>query len=221
MPYKKRYPKKRNGRPGYRACGKMVYSDAAKALAMAKYLKGVVNVEFKNHDVQQTAAAVNITPNITQLTNIAQGDTTNTRDGASIKIRSLLFKYKIAMSASAANTQARVLLVLDRQTNEAIFTAGDLLQDITANDGIVSARNLNNGHRFKVLYDRVHVFNINGTSNIYAFKLLNLNLKLRYDNAAAAITSLTQQSLALVTIGSESTNVPTITSFIRVRYVDN
>ncbi len=217
--YKKRSYK--SARPGYVSCGKMVFSDAQKALAMAKYVKGLVNVEFKNHDVQGTSVAIGTVPVITQLTNIAQGDTTNTRDGASIKVTSFLFKYKILMSASAFNTQVRVMLILDRQTNEAIYLSDDLLQDITVHDSIVSARNLNNAHRFKVLYDRVHVYNISSKSNDYTEKYIKLNIKLRYDNAAAAITSLTQQSLSLLTVGNESSNQPNITSLIRIRYVDN
>lgn len=221
MPYKKRYTKKRNGRPGYRACGKMVYSDAAKALAMAKYLKGVVNVEFKNHDIQATSDALAITPAITQLTNIAIGDTTNTRDGSNLKLVSLLFNYTLISSASAVSTHVRVMLVHDRQTNEAIYAIADLLADTSANDNIVSPRNLDNGHRFNVLYDRVHSLSVGGnsTKNYKFFK--KLQLKIRYDNAAAAITSLTQSSLSLVTMTNEPTNVPVITHNIRLRYVDN
>ncbi len=61
----RRYKKKSNGRrPGYVSCGKMVYSDASKALAMAKYLKSVVNVEYKNFDTQTLASAIGQTPAI-------------------------------------------------------------------------------------------------------------------------------------------------------------
>ncbi len=221
MSYKRSYKKKSYSRPGYVRCGKMVASDAQKALAMAKYLKGIVNVEFKNHDQQVTAIAQANSALIRQLTNIAQGDTTNTRDGASIKIVSISFNYTINMNASATGTAFRVMLVLDRQTNEAIYTAGDLLEDTTPDDVIVSPYNLNNASRFRVLYDKVHVFSINGrfVGNFKFYK--KLNLKLRYDNAAAAITSLTQSSLSLLTVSDEATNQPSLTSFIRLRYVDN
>lgn len=220
MPYNRKY-KKRNGRPGYKRCGKMVWSDASKALALAKHLKTIVNVEFKNHDIQATSDALAITPAITQLTNIAIGDTTNTRDGSSLKLVSLMFNYTLISSASAVSSHVRVLLVHDRQTNEAIYVIGDLLQDTSANDNIVSPRNLDNSHRFQVLYDRVHNLSVGGNSTKSYKFFKKLQLKIRYDNAAAAITSLTQSSLSLVTMTNEPTNVPVITHHIRLRYVDN
>ncbi len=215
MPSKVRKP------PGYRRCGEMVYSDAKRALLMAKSIKSLMNVEFKNHDVGQTAVAFAVAPVITQLTNIAIGDTTNTRDGSSVKLVSILFKYNILMNASATKTACRVLIIHDRQTNEAIYTGTDFFSDVSAGDGIVSARNLDNGHRFQVLYDKVHTYSATGRQISYHQFYKKLNLKLRYDNAAAAITSLTQSSLSLVLVTNEATNVPTITSLTRLRYVDN
>ncbi len=215
MPSKVRKP------PGYRRCGEMVYSDAKRALLMAKSIKSLMNVEFKNHDVKLTASALAVAPIISQLTNIAIGDTTNTRDGSSIKLVSILFKYLINMNASATQTKVRVVLIHDRQTNEAVYSAADFLEDVTAGDSIVAARNLDNGHRFQVLYDKVHTYSISGRQNSYHQFYKKLNLKLRYDNAAAAITSLTQSSLSLLTTTNEATNVPNITSIVRLRYVDN
>lgn len=216
-----KFRKKKRKHPGYRRCGQMVYSDATKALLMAKNIKNLLNVEFKNHDVQATALALNTTGTITQLTNIAIGDTTNTRDGSSLKIVSLLFSYILRINSSATDSQFRIMLVQDRQTNEAIYTVGDLLSDTTINDVLVAPRNLDNGHRFSVLYDKLLTLSAAGraTSGHKFYK--KMNLKIRYDNAAAAITSLTQSSLSLLVITNEPTNVPSITFNIRLRYVDN
>ncbi len=58
--YRKKY-----SRPGYGACGKMVYGDAQKALAMAKSVKRLINVEIKNHDLQLTGTLLSDVPGIT------------------------------------------------------------------------------------------------------------------------------------------------------------
>ncbi len=221
MPYKRKYNKKSNGRPGYIRCGKMVVSDAAKALQMAKYLKTIVNVEFKNHDVQQTAAAVASGGVQVQLSNIAQGDTTITRDGAQCKVVSISLRYTIFMNQSATASSMRVWLIQDSQTNQALFTIADFLEDVTVDDAINSPRNLDNKHRFRVLYDKVHNLSITGRQISSHRFYKKLNVKLRFDNAAAAITSLTQNSLSLLVISDEATNTPAITSFVRLRYVDN
>ena len=65
-------PNGRNVYKDYKKCGKMVWSDAQKALAMAKYVKNVLNVEFKQHVTKQTLHTVSSIPHIDQLTNIAQ-----------------------------------------------------------------------------------------------------------------------------------------------------
>ncbi len=221
-----RYAKKtsynRNGRPGYISCGKMVLTDAQRALAMAKYLKSIVNVEFKVINNLGTADAISTTPVITQLTNVGQGDTTSTRDGANMKLVSLSLYYFIDQHATATNTQFRVMVVHDKQTNEAIYAAADLLADVTAGDAIVSHRTLDNTHRFQVFYDKVHRLNDVGFTNIPVVKFnKKLQLKLRYDGSAADITDLTSSSLSLLFVSSEATNTPTITFSCRLRFVDN
>ncbi len=217
----RRYKKKSNGRPGYVSCGKMVYSDASKALAMAKYLKSVVNVEYKNFDTQTLASAIGQTPAIVQLSNIPQGDTTITRDGASVKIVSLRFAYFVEAHASATNTVLRVMLVCDKQTNQAIYIAGDLLEDVTANDAIISPRNLNNSRRFRVLYDRVHTFSNTGKQMAYYSKNIKLQLKIRFDGSTPSIADLTENSLSSMFVSNHASNTPSVSHSVRLRYVDN
>ncbi len=218
----RRYKKKSNGsRPGYVSCGKMVYSDASKALAMAKYLKSVVNVEYKNFDTTTLASAIAQTPAIVQLTNIAQGDTTNTRDGASIKIVSIRLVYFVLGHADVPNISLRVQLVCDKQTNQAVYAAGDLLDDATVNDAIISPRNLNNMRRFRVMYDKVHTFSNTGKNCGYFTKYVKLQLKIRFDASTPSIADLTENSLSVVFTSNQPTNVPLVDHHTRLRYVDN
>ena len=221
----RRYAKKqtytRNGRPGYIKCGKMVLTDAQRALAMAKYLKSIVNVEYKVINTVGTNTAITVAPVITQLTNIAQGDSTSTRDGSNIKIVSLLWNYNIVQNASAVSTFVRCMVVHDRQTNEAIFSAADLISDVTAGDNIVAPRQLDHTARFLVLYDKVHSFSDTARTNSYHQFYKKLQLKLRYDGNAGDITDLTQSSLSVVFMSNETTNTPVITHHVRLRFVDN
>ncbi len=218
----KRYNKKR---PNYwKGVNKQIragMSDASKALVLAKHVKSLLNVEIKNHDTGLTQTAISSTFQVLELTNIAQGDTTLTRDGASLKLVGVNLKYKLSQHASATNTQVRMLLVHDTQTNQSTYGAVSLLADASIHDSIVSPRNLDNTRRFKVLMDRVHVFSsTNRTNSVHSFNR-KLNIKIRYDNPAAAIGSITQSSLSLVLVSDEATNTPLITHIIRLRYVDN
>ncbi len=209
-------------RPGYIACGKMVYSDASKALAIAKRLKNLVNVEIKTHDAQTTSDQITDAGEIFQMSNIAQDDTTITRDGSQCKMISYELNYILEQNASSTTaTFVRILLVQDKQTNQAIFTIADLLEDETLTDHLVSSYNRDNKRRFNVLYDKLHVLSKGGNNGVAVKKKIYKNIMFRFDNAAAAITSLTQNSLALVAIGSEVTNDPSLTLFGRINFVDN
>ncbi len=224
MPYRKKYVKKSYGhsRPGYVRCGKMVMSDASKALAMAKYLKSIVNVEFKHLTQSQTNLGV---PDgvgaILQLTNIAQGDSTTTRDGSNIKIVSIGLEYTVAMHASATQSVVRVMFLHDRQTNQVLYSTADVLEDVTVIDSVTSPRNLHNGSRFQVLYDKRHVLSISGAQIVSGRFHKKVQIKLRYDANAGTIADLTQSSLSLLLISNEATNVPLFAGFIRLRFVDN
>ncbi len=216
--------RKRNGyrkRPGYMACGKMVMSDARKALSIARATKALLNVEYKFLDTIVTAGSVGTSPVINQLTNIVQGDGGSSRDGNQVKVVGIYLNYLCTINASATNTQIRVLLVHDSQTNGAIYTSGDLLSDITAVDSIVAPLNLDNKYRFKVLYDRVHHLSDNGNQSISFKKFFKTNSRIRFDGTAGDITDLTSSSYSIMFVSNEATNVAAVTRNLRLRFIDN
>lgn len=224
MPHaKKKYNKYRkyNGRIGYLNCGQMVINDATRALAMAKYVKGLVNVEFKQHNINRTSAAMNTTFTQSFLTNLSQGGDDTERDGNSLRMKSIQIKGFVKQNASAAQTLVRLLVVHDKQTNQALFTPADLLFDVTPGDAIISARNIDNMKRFHVLWDKVITLDsaASGTKTFSFYK--KLNIAIRYDENAGDITDLTQSSLNFMQVSDEATNTPTITVHIRLRYIDN
>ncbi len=221
MPYKKTYTRKRSYRPGYKACGKMVYSDAGKALRIAAGLKRLVNVEVKNFDVQQTNVGVTSTPAIIQLSNIPQGDTTITRDGAQCKVLALELSLFFTRHVSAFNTSIRILVVCDKQTNQAIYLTTDLMADVTAIDNIVSAYNLDNKFRFTILLDKVFNLSEGSNSSRHYKKVIRMSKILRFDGSTPSIADLPSNSFSLYQVSNEAVNECAVTMFSRLRYVDN
>lgn len=207
-------------RPGYKSCAKMVYGDASKALRIAKNVASLMNVEIKNHDVQQTNIVLTTAPIITQLSNIQQGDTTNHRDGSQCKVIFIEMSYSILVDSTLPRTICRIMLVLDKQTNQAIYVNTDLLEDVTVHDNILAPVNLDNKHRFSVLYDRTHVLSLS-VPVVYVKRIFRRQTLLRFDASTPSIADLTQNSLSLVQMTNEGANQPAITSFLRIRFVDN
>jgi len=220
MPYRKHY--KRNGRrPGYKACGKMVWNDAAKALRLAKQVKAMVNVEYKHHTTKGTATTIEPTPSIYNLSTVQQGDTDNHRDGSKIRCKWYTFNYTITMNNSATSTQIRVMIVLDRQTNQSTFPSAHLLADDSVSDNIVSGLNLDNAGRFRLLYDRVHTLNIDGNRSITRKVYKKIDIPIHFDASTGSIADLTRSSLHLLFMSNEPSNKPNITFNYRLRYIDN
>jgi len=152
------------------------------------------------------------------LTNIDQGDTDTTRDGNSIKLTTLLMRGSVIFDDTTNEFQPiRIMLVKDTQTNQAQFSITDLLQSTS----VYSSLNIDNGKRFRILYDRL--------LNVYADKpQIMLKFKkaipfhIRYDNTGNGIADLTQNSLALVAISPNVTSDgPVLTTNFKIRYVDN
>lgn len=217
MPYKKSYKK----RPGYKACGKMVYGDAKKALAIAKSVKSMINVEYNIRDTVLTSLSSPVVGTIEQLTNMGQGDSNILRDGNQVKYTHIQLKYFFTINASATETCCRIILVHDKQTNGAIYLTSALLANVSAFDNVNSPFNENFRRRFKILYDRVHDLSIDGNAIGRGQKFLKINLPVRYNGTGSTITALTESSLSLVHLSTEATNTPTFHAFVRLLFVDN
>ncbi len=116
----------------------------------------------------------------------------------------------------------RVMVVHDKQTNQAQFNLADLLFDATVTDALFSPYNINNASRFNVLYDRLFPMSVTGNSaKIARVVHKKLNMKTRYDANVGDITDLTQDSMALIFISNQVTNDPTVSFNYRSRFIDN
>ncbi len=217
MPYRKKY---KSSRPGYKACGRMVFGDARKALAVAQGLKRLLNVEIKNHDVTQTSVTIIQTPVIVQLSNIPSGDTTISRDGAQCKMVGINLNYFLTVDPTTPRTVVRIVLLIDRQTNQIIYNIADFFDSTVSQLNVISPRNLNNLHRFIVLYDQTHMLSLD-TPTVTVRKYIKRDVLLRYDASTPSIADSTQNSLSLLQVTNEGTNQPIISSFCRIRFVDN
>ncbi len=222
MPYK-RYYKKRNKKCPRPMFGKADKYVAHKALWLGRKALKMLNVEYKFHDVQLTGSAISTTATILQLTNISQGDTGQTRDGLQLKVASILLRIRASVNESATKSSLRCILVHDKQTNGAIYTTAAILRDVTITDAIVSPYELDNKFRFRILYDKV----VNLVpSNDSAIQMIDyykrdVEMRIRYSGNAGDITDIPSSSLSLLLISTEATNTPSVTAFVRIRFVDN
>ncbi len=225
MPYQKR--RRRNDRYKHRGFRYLKYGGKAidlsvKALTTAMAVKRLLNVEFKNVDFIQTSQTVTTIPAIQSVSLIAQDDTTNTRDGAQVKATSLQIKYILSMDGDARVSTVRIMLIKDKQVNGAFHVAADVLDDVSTVDILVSPYELANKYRFTILYDKVHQMSITGNQQAQGSFYTKLDQVLRYDGAAADISTVQSCGYTLMFFSNElAANAPLLTSRVRLRYVDN
>lgn len=196
-------------RPYYRFLKRRMYK-------IAKQL----NVEYKEHNVQYTENGVSTTMTKQNMCVIDQGTGDGQRVGRQIKITRLNMKATLTFNASATNTKFRMIILIDKQTNEGTFATTDLLYDTSVDDIIVSGLNLDKKNRFKILYDKM--FSVFPEKPIVGIKYnKNFNLPILYDASTSAVGDQTRNSLWICFVSSEATNTPSFTMHARVRYVDN
>lgn len=216
MPYKRTYRKRTTKKkPAPTAWYNKKYSAmqvASQAWKTAKYVKSLLNVEYKHHD-DSFNVNVSTTGDLNHLSNITLGDTGNTRDGSSIKLTGLNIRYCLTKHASATQDIVRFMIV--QCTLDNVPTTVGILKTAT----IQSLRDLSQTKKWKVLYDRIHTLN---TDKPEVFN--SINIKSFPDNHIQWDTDGTSPksgALYCLALNTDAVNEPVIDLQSRLRYIDN
>lgn len=229
MPYKKKfYPKKSYQKKYYKRKYQPKPLSRGQAYGIGlnqlskdvMMLKGLINVEFKTKDVTEDYDIIS-TPTLTLLNGLAKGDTWSSREGRSVRWKSLSCRLNISLDpAGATMVQSRVIFFIDKQPTGATPTAAQILQN-TSNP-INTPRNLDNRKRFVILRDIV-VSQDQSTNNIIFRKYFtNLDMKTIYDGSDNGdITDISSNALYCMTLSDVATAGPNIRAYHRLRFLDN
>ncbi len=170
------------------------------------------------------------------LSAVAQGVGESQRLGRKYWISSIHLKLNIiepakeSQAGPISDTQLRLILVLDTQTNATIINATDVV-DTGQTADILSFRNLQQTGRFRVLWDRKIVMPIinqtnEGAVNKFAagttVRLININKKFKRpiavecEGTGATVTDISTNSISLIGISNVVTT--TLTYQCRIRF---
>lgn len=218
----KRYAK-RNYRRGRRAYGK--YSNqAAKALQIARAVQAVVNVEYKHHTVVNTTDA-STTANVFLLNGIANGDTSQTRNGNSIKPKALAVNM-MTKQDGAQSSRIRLLVVRDKDSSG---TAPTITEVLTTNQ-VLSHYNIETDqNRFDILRDDLFVMNGDAagageqTSNTQVVKRFNVPVSkhMKFDGSAATSVSWGALYAMVISDHAAGATAPLFDWNSQLKYIDN
>lgn len=193
-----------------------------KKSAYARGLKGKMFI--KSMDVLSTALGLNTTPSFLPLNLLAEGVGVYQRLGRQVNLHSVHLKMMIkpVRTATVVDERIRMLLVYDRQGNGASPVAADLVRGrdstgtATTSDPSLDHPNIDNESRFHILKDisiQLPTFTLTGVAvtnpdvDHAPIKIIKWNVPLygrltRYTDTTAAITSIAEGSLHLLSCGS-------------------
>lgn len=190
-----------------------------KALKMVYNVKKLLNVEHKR-SIDNGTVSPSTSGDIRLMCDVAQGDGFDTRDGNSLKWEHCNMKGFVTINGSATTTTVRIMLLLDKQPNGALPTLAQILDDTGSNTPVLRPLNVNFGSRFVLLADKqISVDANNARKNFKWFRKLNFHTK--YNGTGSTITDINTNSIIMVTVSDEATNVPDISYNMQSRFIDN
>lgn len=217
---KRRYYKRRGGRISAPKTwsGMTLGQVAGKAYSWAKFAKNVLNVEKKFVDVNYSQTPSSTTAVIENIfSNCSQGDTNNTHDGNSIRVKSLLTDLVFTLNSSATNTQVKWAIVLDTRSQG----AAPAWTDVFSATSVTAFTNMEaQAARFQILRTGKVILGSSTTNlpvQIQKRIYMKLDNKVRYDDSNNVI----ENPIYFMTLSNEPTNTPTIACRQRFTYYDN
>ncbi len=212
----------RRSRRHRRRRGTSTRAIAVRALRATDQERKFADLSFNILDIDDASG----TGSIFSLNGVGAGTANFQRIGKKMAMRSLYLQLAFERNpASATNTDyVRVIIVLDRQTNQAAPTVVEILQLDTLVTPFVdmwAPNNLNNSKRFVTLWDHRMAFHRDFISGRIVRKYLPLSQSVQFDNAGGAVADISTNSLWMVCIGSVATggSVPNVTGYTRLRFV--
>lgn len=215
--YVKRYNRRRRYNRGgfssaYRTISKYTNWDTVwKAI---KDVKELINVERKFFDVSQSGLAPGTAGAVYPLSQIAQGDAYNNREGNSCKVISELLRMEFALNTANEYDFMRCILFIDNENSNATPAVTDVLESANTN----SSLNHVNGKRFSIIRDAKIALkkDMNATQYKTFSKLKN---HLKWSSGTA--TDTREGHIYLLVIGAQNVNPSNFSYNNRIRFVDN
>jgi len=186
-----------------------------------KYLKSLINVEFKRLDFQSSQLSPNQINAATPIfmTGLTQGDGATHRDGNSVRLKSLYFQMEFERNATATKpgTRFRIMIIKSTYNNNVLPALSDILAQ---SSNFMSPLNIDETAGFRVLKDQHFTVTVDKPMLSSRFRI-NLNHHAKYIGTSDAVSDATSGHLFLMAFVGDSANADYFQYNSRIRYVDN
>lgn len=179
------------------------------------------NRELKTYDDEHNATMTS-TWTIFAISDMAQGDTSITRDGLQIQPRHLSYKLRTSQGESDTDkdVHSRVVIFQDREQHGTTPTAAEVFEGATPDSYAFPEHDTR--PRFKILRDINFVYNTNGQNNFYKQGIIKFakNSRIWYEGTTGSEASLGKNNIFVAYITNQATAPPGCNHRYRLRFVD-
>jgi hypothetical protein len=186
-------------------------------------IRKLINIETKFLDTVQVSTAIGTTGVVFSISSIAQGLTSQTRVGDSLKIQHIEVKGRINVNPAASNSVVRVLVFRDLDGYGTAPTGADVMELDAAVSAPLSPYKFRNLQRFSILYDELMEVQgiVQGTAGIpFSYSSSHAG-HILYLGTASAAASNGKGSLYVLCVSDEATNAATLAFYSRVLFTDD
>lgn len=234
MPYRRRGYRVRRRRIRRKSGGGTwgtVGKIASTALKIGKFVKSVINPEFKWWDYEGTFSS--ITANGTGvvdcncMTLITQGTGSQQRIGQSILMKSINFRISLNVNPAVGgggNTHVRCIVFADTRTLAQSSLPIDNVLELGTN--YLSPLDMDYPGRYKVFYDKIIDLGYSNETRTLHFRKDYTEADkqiqhLKWDQTGNGESDVRQNHIYLLLISDQSTNTPNANVYCRFRFIDN
>lgn len=186
---------------------------------IAKTVAGItqaINTEEKFHDASATTV-IPSTGSISIISVMAQGTGDNERIGTKVIFQNITFNGVLTASNTATSTFVRLILLVDKEFNQALPAVADVLQAVN----VVSPLHEDNTKRFVVLKNKLMNMSNTGQNNAKMKFFIKLPFHGFYDGGGATAADCKENQILLLLVSDQAVNTPSLHWFSRIKYTDN
>lgn len=187
-------------------------------------IRKFINIETKFIDTVQGAATQDATGNVYCISQVAQGLTSATRVGDSVRIQSIEVRGHVLANSAATNTTVRLIIFRDLDGYGTAPATADILEGVGTTMAPFSPEKFNKRERFSILYDQMLMVQGGTTQGLagtpFYFQTTHQG-HILYLAETAATASNGKGSVYVMCLSNEATNTPTLRFSSRVLFTDD
>jgi hypothetical protein len=187
-------------------------------------IRKLINIETKFCDTQVTSTSMSTTWTLVPISELAQGLTSATRVGDSIKLQHIEVRGRIFENALATNSVARVIVFRDLDGDGTSPTGGELMETSGGAMAPLSPYRYNRKQRFSILFDETFslqsILATGISSQVFSFSTSHEGHVL-YLGTTAAAASDGKGTVYVAYCSDEASTNPTIAFYSRIMFTDD